>query len=134
MERLILSTFLLLQCSSLSAQMERDSGMPRSFEFGLPDGDEIGKCLIIAFPFILVGFLIANYVWWSKTEAERRNTTSIGNNFGCFGIVLIGIGFVCLFPLLTWIEYIFVSIYSLAFAIFVIAIIIYGLISLFKKK
>tara|TARA_B100000795_G_scaffold246684_1_gene212535 strand:+ start:421 stop:822 length:402 start_codon:yes stop_codon:yes gene_type:complete len=133
MKRLLFSILILLNSSLLFGQIRRGGGK-RSYEFGLPDGDEVWKYLLIAIPFIIVGILIGNTVWWSKTDEEKKNVSSTANNFGCFGIVLIGVGFVCLFPLLTWIEYIFVSIYSVVITLFIVAVLIYGIYSLFKRN
>jgi hypothetical protein len=126
---LLLTSFIYY----LQAHAQRRSS-PRSFEVnGLPDADEVGKYLLIAIPFLLVGFIIAYISWWGKTEEKRNDNSSSANNFGCFGMVLIGIGVVCLVPLLAWVEFIFVSIWSVIFSVIVVVIFIVLIYSVLKK-
>ena len=110
---------------------QRSTG-PRSFEaIGLPDGNDITESLMIAIPLLVVGFLLAYGFIWSKDDEQVSETSE---NIGCFGIILMGVGGFCLFPLLTWLEFIFVSIYSIGTALLVIAVIGYAIYSLFKKE
>lgn len=91
----------------------------RSYEvIGLADGDEIADALMVGLPLLLVGFLIAYIFMWRKSDEEKQKGE--GSTMGCIGIIIMGAGFLCLIPLLAWIEAIGVTI---VFVVFVIAII-----------
>lgn len=105
----------------------------RSYEvIGLPEGDEISSSLETAIPLLIIGFLISYFFMWSKRAQKRKNDKT--TNIGCLGIIIMGVGVFFLFPLLAWVEFIFVNILSIGFAIFVIMIIIYFIYKLFVKK
>lgn len=107
--------------------------MDRSYEIiGLPDGDEIGKSLTIAIPLLIIGFLIAYGFMWSKKDNEKVNNAS--TNIGCLGVIIMGIGFFFLLPLLAWFEFIFVSAYTIGLTIVILGVIIYVIYIVFKKK
>lgn len=129
MKNKILTLILFFFCTLIHAQRRYSE---RSYEVtGLPDGDEVGESLLIAIPLLLVGFLIAYGFMWSKKEPNKASDTS--TNIGCFGVIIMAIGVFFLFPLLTWVEYIFVSIYSIGIVIVVVGVILYLIYSAFKK-
>ena len=130
MKKKILLFVLFLYTTLILAQ---NSYSERSFnKIGLPKGKEIEKSLFIAIPLLLIGFLLAYIFMWSKKNTEKMNNTS--SNIGCFGIILMAIGAFFLLPLLAWVEFIFVSVWSVLFAIIIILAIIYMIYSAFKKK
>lgn len=88
---------------------------------GLADGDEIMDALAIGIPLIIVGFLIAWFTMWGKSEEEKQKDS--GNNIGCIGVLIIIIGLFALLPLLTWIEAIITSIVSIGIIIGLICLI-----------
>ena len=91
----------------------------RSYEvIGLADGDEIADALMVGLPLLLVGFLIAYIFMWGKSDEEKQKGE--GSTMGCIGTILMGAGFLCLIPLLAWIEAIGVTV---VFVVFVIVII-----------
>jgi len=129
MKNKILTLILLLFTTGLYAQRRYSE---RSYEVtGLPNGDEIGDSLIIAIPLLLVGFLIAYAFTWSKKDIDKASNTS--TSIGCFGMIIMAVGAFFLLPLLTWLEFIFISIWSIGIAIIVVGIIIYLIYSAFKK-
>lgn len=83
----------------------------RGYEvIGLADGEEITESLAIGIPLLLVGFLIAYIFMWSKSEEEKREGK--GSTIGCIGVIIMGIGFIFLLPLLAWIEAIGMILFS----------------------
>lgn len=129
MKNRLLTLILLLSTTALSAQRRYSE---RSYEvIGLPDGDEIGDSLIIAIPLLLIGFLIAYAFMWSKKDTDKVSDTS--TNIGCFGIIIMAVGAFFLLPLLAWVEFIFVSIWSIGIAIIVVGVILYLIYSALKK-
>ena len=108
-------------------------GTERSYEvIGLADGDEIAESLKIAIPFLIVGFLIAYIFIWSKKDTSKTDGAS--TNIGCLGIIIMAVGAFFLLPLLAWVEYIFVNIMTIGFAIVVVGVIIYFIYSALTKK
>lgn len=107
----------------------------RTYEFfDISDGNGIWDSIITGGPIVLVGFLIAYSVWWSKTDKERQNLTNSQNNWGCFGVILIFIGLFFLLPLIALLEFLFVSIWSIIWGIIIIGAIVIGIYSLINKK
>lgn len=105
----------------------------RSYEvIGLADGDEIAKSLKIAIPFLIIGFLIVYIFMWPKKNSSK--TSDASTYVGCLGIIIMAIGAFFLFPLLAWVEYIFVNIMTIGFAIVVVGVIIYFIYSALTKK
>lgn len=104
----------------------------RSYEvIGLPDGDEVGDSLKIAIPLLAIGLLIAFFYFSGRNESEKKDESSF--NFGCVGIILIGIGVIFLLPLLAWVEYIFVNIMNIGIFIAVVVFIIFLIYSFFSR-
>lgn len=101
----------------------------RSYEIvGLADGDEVADSLAIGIPLLIIGFLIAWFTMWSKSEEERQKEEGFG--CGCFGIIIMGVGLIALLPLLTWVEAIVVSIVSVCT---IIGIVVLVLMKIFGK-
>ena len=65
---------------------------------------------------------------------DDKSTSDTSQNIGCFGAVLFGIGIIFLFPLITWIEYIFVNLMYLGIAIFIVGVVFYLIYSAIKKN
>jgi hypothetical protein len=127
----IFSTCAFL-CLALNSFAQRGYSV-RSYEaFGLPDGDEVGESLKVAIPLLLIGFLIAYIFMWSKKDTSKVSDAS--TNVGCFGVIIMAVGILFLFPLLTWIEYIFVNIMTLGFAIVIVGVIIFAIYSWLSKE
>jgi len=104
----------------------------RSYEvIGLPDGDEVGDSLKIAIPLLAIGLIIAFFYFSGRNASEKRDESSF--NFGCVGIILIGIGVIFLLPLLAWVEYIFVNIMNIGIFIAVVVFIIFLIYSFFSR-
>lgn len=96
----------------------------RSYEVvGLADGDEIANSLAIGIPLLIVGFLIAWFTMWSKSEEERQKEEGFG--CGCFGVIIMGVGLIALLPLLTWVEFVVSSIVGVVIVIAVICLIVF---------
>lgn len=85
-------------------------------DIGLPDGSEVGIGLLIAIFALPIGYFFLN-------GSKEDNSSG-----GCFGLIFIGVGIVCLFPLLAWICAIGQVIIGIGIALFIILLII-GLIS-----
>ncbi|HPL05554.1 MAG TPA: hypothetical protein PLG05_10305 [Bacteroidales bacterium] len=125
-------TIALSLLSSIICFAQR-GGTERSYEIiGLADGDEIGESLKIAIPLLIVGFLIAYIFMWSKKDTSKTSNASA--NIGCLGIIIMAIGAFFLLPLLAWVEYIFVNIMTIGFAIVVVGVIIYFIYSALTRK
>ncbi|WP_130736934.1 hypothetical protein [Flavobacterium sp. J27] len=127
-----LFTTVLTMLTSIICFAQR-GGTERSYEaIGLADGDEIAESLKIAIPLLIVGFLIAYIFMWSKKDTSKTDDAS--TNIGCFGIIIMAVGAFFLLPLLAWVEYIFVNIMTIGFAIVVVGVIIYFIYSALTKK
>ena len=104
----------------------------RSYEvIGLPDGDEVGDSLKIAIPLLVIGLLIAFFYFSGRSETEKNDNSTF--NFGCVGIILIGIAVIFLLPLLAWVEYIFVNIMNIGIIIAVVVFVIFLIYSFFSR-
>jgi len=115
---------------SLDVLAQRRGGS-RSYEItGLADGDSVAQSIMIGVPIILIGFLIAYFTMWNKKSQEKEETSSVG----CFGVIIMAIGFFIMLPLLGWIEFIFASITSTVIFFIIIGILIFGISQLFKKS
>ena len=95
----------------------------RSFDIvGLSNKEEIIDALKIGIPLIIIGFLIAYFSMWRKSNNDKRNEN--GSTVGCIGVIIIVIGFLVLIPLWTWIEAIAVIIVSIAAVLAIILAIV----------
>lgn len=124
MKRNVAITILL--CTFIQAYAQRYDNTRTYDIIGLPDGDEIMDALKIAIPLIVVGFLIAYIFMWGKSDEDKQKGE--GSSMGCIGVIIMGIGFFCLLPLLAWVEAVFVSLISIA-AILAIVYVIWSWIS-----
>lgn len=99
----------------------------RSYDIiGLADGDEIIEALQLGIPLLIIGFLIAYFSMWRK-QSEK------GSTIGCIGIIIIGLGFIVLLPLWTWVEAIGVTLVNVVIGIGIIFAIIYYIYETMKK-
>lgn len=119
---LLIFTFSLLS----KAQHGYDSG--HLYDFGLPDGKEVGDSLLKAIPLLLIGFLICWFTMWSKEKQESGN----GSNWGFLGCGLMIVGGFFLLPLLAWVELLFQSALGIAIVIAIIIAIIAFIAKFFK--
>ncbi|MDE6191655.1 MAG: hypothetical protein K2G47_08560 [Muribaculum sp.] len=95
----------------------------RSFDIvGLADGDEIIDALKLGIPLIVLGLLIVYIPRWRKSDKENQDEK--GSTIGCIGMVIIGIGFLILIPLWTWVETIVVTLVSVVFVLAIIFLIV----------
>ena len=118
----ILTTILLATISTFNtfAGPRYDPYEP---DFGLPDGSELGIGLLVAIIALPIGYFMLN-------SSENSNSDGIPAG-GCFGMILIGIGFIGLLPLIAWVCAIGQVLVGIGIAI-VILIAIFGFI--FGKK
>jgi len=108
--------------------MAKQYGGPHLYDFGLPSGDEVSSSLMKSIPLLILGFIIAYFSMWSKKDGEKRS------NFGCVGIIIMGIGGIFLLPLLAYVELIVNSLIGIVLMVVIIGAIGYGIYSLFKSK
>lgn len=124
---IVISNFFVV--SDCVAQRYRSE---RSYDIvGLADSDEILEALQLGIPLIIVGFLIAYFSMWRKTEKEKASES--GSTIGCIGTIIIGIGFLVLIPLWTWIEVIGITLVNVVLCISIILAILYYIYEVFKK-
>ncbi len=96
----------------------------------MPNSEEVIFSLKIGIPLIIVGLLVFYFSTFNSGKNKNKDSSS---NAGCIGIILIGIGAITLFPLLTWIEYIAVSGMSIFFGIVILIILISVICNYIKK-
>lgn len=116
----------VLLCTFIQAYAQRYDNTRTYDIIGLPDGDEIMDALKIAIPLIVVGFLIAYIFMWGKSDEDKQKGE--GSSMGCIGVIIMGIGFFCLLPLLAWVEAIAVSFVTIA-ALFGVIFLVWAWIS-----
>lgn len=92
--RYILSTILLVIISTFNAYAGPRYD-PNEPDLGLPGGSELGIGLLVAIFALPIGYSILKY-----SDDSKSDGISAG---GCFGMILMGIGFVGLIPLIAWI-------------------------------
>lgn len=68
---------------------------PNEPDLGLPGGSELGIGLLVAIIALPVGYFMLVSADDSKSEGTSAS--------GCFGMILMGIGFIGLIPLIAWI-------------------------------
>ena len=103
----------------------------RTYEIiGLQNGDKILEALKTGIPIIFVGIV----VMYLSTLGNKNSQNTIGNSFGCIGILIVVLGAFFLLPLLAWIEYAIVNFIVLAIILIIICIIIYWLYNSITKK
>ena len=118
--KLLFSIFAFLISLNSFAGPRYDPNEP---DFGLPNGSEVGIGLLVAIITLPIGYFICKSSDSSKSSEKY--------NIGCFGTILMGIGFIGLIPLLFWICAIGRVLVGIAF----IAVIAIGLFAwLFSKK
>lgn len=122
-----ITTGLLFLIGSITSLFAEPSGRgydPDAPDLGLPGGNEVLTGFIIAIIAIPIGYAILN-------AGEKENASDESLFPGCLGVIFIGVGLVCLLPLVAWLF----SILSAVFAIGFVAIVIIGIIALiFSKK
>lgn len=130
-KRLIIQLILLLFPFSAFAQHPG----PRSFEVtGLPDGKEVMETLPAGLGYIALGIILIAIIVRRGNQNDNSMDSPVEKGlFGCGCLSLI-IGVVYLVPLLTWIEYGFVSVVCIIAIISVVIIAINWIINQFKGK
>lgn len=88
-------TTILLACISVFNTYAGPRYDPNEPDLGLPGGSELGIGLIVAIIALPIGYFMLKSSDDSKSEG-----TSAG---GCLGMILMGVGFVGLIPLIAWI-------------------------------
>ena len=68
---------------------------PNEPDLGLPDGSELGIGLLVAVFALPIGYFMLK-----SSDDSKSDGTSTG---GCFGMILMGVGFIGLIPLIAWI-------------------------------
>lgn len=119
-KRLLLLFLTVLATASTYAQRGYDGS--HLYDFGLPDGKEVGDSLLKAIPLLIIGFIIL------YTTSKMESTY-----LGCLGTILMIIGGIFLLPLLAWVEYIFQSALSIGIVIAVVVGGIYAIVNWLKK-
>lgn len=114
---------LIGSITSLYAEPHGRGYDPDAPDLGLPEGNEVLTGLIIA--------IIAIPIGWAILKACEKDSTSDESLFpGCFGLIFIGGGLVCLIPLVAWVLFFAQAI----FAIGIVVIVIIGIIALILSK
>ena len=122
--------FIFITSTIAIPLMARRSVTQRSYEIlGLSNSKEISESLKVGIPLLLIGFIIAYVFMWGREKKDGPYT-----NIGFIGFVLMIIGGVYLIPLLTWVEYIFVSLYSVFITLLILAVLLYGISTILKRK
>lgn len=125
----IFSAFLLFSIAQcLYAQHGFDSG--HLYDFGLPDGEEVGSSLLKAIPFLVIGFIICWATMWRKSKQNSSETSY----WGCFGCLSMVVGAAFLLPLLAWVEAIFQSTLTVAIVIGIVVAVVAYIVKLFKNN
>jgi hypothetical protein len=91
-------------CSSVTiAQRYRDTGRHYDDDYDAPlaSGEVVGKSLLAALAVGFVGYLLFKL---SDSLKDGQKETETSTNVGCLGTVFIGGAFLCLVPLLFWIQ------------------------------
>jgi hypothetical protein len=96
----------------------------------LASGDTVLKSVGYAFCIFIVAYLIVKF---SNNLKENGKETKLSTNVGCFGIILGFIGFICLYPLLHWVEFIGLSIFSIGILCIIVVVVILGIYSIIKS-
>lgn len=121
-----LSFFAASRCPAQRYSQERTYDI-----VGLADGDEIIEALQLGIPLLVIGFLIAYFSMWRKTHKEKQSEK--GSTIGCIGIIIIGIGFIVLLPLWTWVEAIGATLVGVVFGLAIIFALAYYIYEALKK-
>lgn len=115
---LLLNTMLLALNSLAGPRYD-----PNEPDFGLPSGSEVGIGLLVAIFALPIGYFILK-----SSNSSKSDGNSSG---GCFGTILMGIGFIGLIPLLFWIC----SIGQVIIGIGLVIVVVIGLFAfIFGKK
>ena len=117
--------FSIVLC--LHAQHGYDSG--HLYDFGLPDGEEVGNSLLKAIPFLVIGFIICWATMWRKSKQNSSETSY----WGCFGCLSMVVGGVFLIPLLAWVEAIFQSTLTVVIVVGIVIAVVAYVVKLLKK-
>lgn len=132
MKYIFLVFIILLGSTLIFAQ---DLTGPRGYEiWGLAGGKEIWKSILISLPFFIVGILMLVFAGKGNSNEQSKKNSSLSDNSGCIGVILVGIGLFCLLPLLDWVEFIGVSIMKLFFIVAILVLIISGIYKAFTNK
>lgn len=124
MKKILVVIFLqLVSVLKIIAEPRGRGYDPDAPDLGLPGGNEVFTGLIIAIIAIPIGYAILN--------SGKKESSSDENLFpDCLGVLLIGGGIVCLFPLIAWLF----SVLSVIFAIGFVAFIVIAIIGFFMSK
>lgn len=101
----------------------------RSYEVtGLPKSNTVADSLMIGVPLLIIGFVLAwLFMWKDANNGKPKEGFPV---IGIIGLLIMGLGFVFLLPLLVWIEAIGGILISIAILIGIILFVC----SLFKRK
>lgn len=122
--KLLIGMICLILCPLCNAQTYR-----RSYEVtGLPKSNTVVDSLMVGVPLLIIGFAIAwLFMWKDANKGKPKEGFPV---LGVIGLLIMGIGFVFLLPLLTWIEAIGAILISIALLVGIILFVC----SLFKRK
>jgi hypothetical protein len=111
---------LFLEFVSAMKLMAEPSGRgydPNAPDLGLPGGNEVFTGLLIAIIAIPIGYIILN-------SGKRDNSSEDSIFPGCLGVILIGVGIVCLLPMIAWIFSILSAIFTIGIIVVIIIVIL----------
>jgi hypothetical protein len=111
---------LFLEFVSAMKLMAEPSGRgydPNAPDLGLPGGNEVFTGLLIAIIAIPIGYIILN-------SGKKDNSSEDSIFPGCLGVILIGGGIVCLFPMIAWIFSILSAIFTIGIMVVIIMVIL----------
>lgn len=101
---------------------------PNAPDIGLPEGNEVFTGLLIAIIAIPIGYAILN-------SGKKDNSSEESLFPGCLGLGAIGIGIICLLPLLAWLCSILSAIFAIGFiALLAIGVIVFCSLKLNKHE
>ena len=114
MKKILVVIFLqLVSVLKIIAEPRGRGYDPDAPDLGLPGGNEVFTGLIIAIIAIPIGYAILN--------SGKKESSSDENLFpGCLGVLLIGGGIVCLFPLIAWLFSVLSVIFAIGFVAFIV--------------
>lgn len=119
-KRILLLQFTMLLALNSLAGPRYDPNEP---DLGLPSGSEVGIGFLVAIFALPIGYFILKSSDPSKSDENSSR--------GCFGTILLGIGFIGLIPLLFWIC----SIGQVLIGIGLVIVLVIGLFAfIFGKK
>lgn len=123
------SKILTIMIGSMCSFLCKAQTYGRGYEVtGLPKSNTVADSLMIGVPLLIIGFVLAwLFMWKDANNGKPKEGFPV---IGIIGLLIMGLGFVFLLPLLVWIEAIGGILISIAILIGIILFVC----SLFKRK